>query len=132
MRRLACARMKIAMVTGTYPPEVNGVARTVQEMVEGLRRRGHAIRLARPRQGDNDQPFLDGNLHEWLGSGIAIPRYPQLKMGLPAKGALVRQWREWRPDIARYTNDPDAEALGEFCRMICRSSGLRVVNEAKL
>src|SRR2546430_2489662 len=90
MRRLACARMKIAMVTETYPPEVNGVARTVQEMVEGLRRRGHAIRLARPRQGDNDQPFLDGNLHEWLGRGIAIPRYPPLKMGLPAKGPLVR------------------------------------------
>ena len=105
MPRLACARMKIAMVTETYPPEVNGVARTVQEMVEGLRRRGHAIRLARPRQGDNDQPFLDGNLHEWLGRGIAIPRYPQLKMGLPAKGALVRQWREWRPDIVHIATE---------------------------
>src|SRR6267378_4904272 len=105
MRRLACARMKIAMVTETYPPEVNGVARTVQEMVEGLRRRGHAIRLARPRQGENDRPFLDGNLHEWLGRGIAIPRYPQLKIGLPAKGALVRQWSDWRPDIVHIATE---------------------------
>ena len=105
MPRLACARMKIAMVTETYPPEVNGVARTVQEMVEGLRRRGHAIRLARPRQGANDRPYLDGNLHEWLGRGIAIPRYPQLKMGLPAKGALVQQWSEWRPDIVHIATE---------------------------
>jgi glycosyltransferase involved in cell wall biosynthesis len=97
--------MKIAMVTETYPPEVNGVARTVQEMVEGLRRRGHAIRLARPRQGENDRPYLDGNLHEWLGRGIAIPRYPQLKMGLPAKGALLRQWSEWRPDIVHIATE---------------------------
>jgi glycosyltransferase involved in cell wall biosynthesis len=97
--------MKIAMVTETYPPEVNGVARTVQEMVEGLRRRGHAIRLARPRQGETDKPYLDGNLHEWLGRGIAIPRYPQLKMGLPAKGALLRQWREWRPDVVHIATE---------------------------
>ena len=105
MPRLVCARMKIAMVTETYPPEVNGVARTVQEMVEGLRRRGHAIRLARPRQGETDKPYLDGNLHEWLGRGIAIPRYPQLKMGLPAKGALLRQWREWRPDVVHIATE---------------------------
>jgi len=105
MRRLACARMKIAMVTETYPPEVNGVARTMQEMVEGLRRRGHAIRLARPRQGESDQPYLDGNLREWLGRGFAIPRYPQLKMGLPAKGALRQQWREWRPDIVHIATE---------------------------
>ena len=105
MPRLVCARMKIAMVTETYPPEVNGVARTVHEMVEGLRRRGHAIRLARPRQGENDRPFLDGNLNEWLGSGIAIPRYPQLKMGLPAKGPLLRQWSEWRPDVVHIATE---------------------------
>src|SRR5258706_12513034 len=105
MRRLACARMRIAMVTETSPPEVNGVARTVQEMVEGLRRRGHTLRLARPRQGEDDRPYLDGNLHEWLGRGLAIPRYPQLKMGLPAKGALLQQWSEWPPDIVHVATE---------------------------
>ncbi len=93
------------MVTETYPPEVNGVARTVQEMVEGLRRRGHTLRLARPRQAEDDRPYLDGNLHEWLGRGFAIPRYPQLKMGLPAKGALLQQWSEWPPDIVHVATE---------------------------
>ena len=32
--------MRIAMVTETYPPEVNGVARTIGLMAEGLQRRG--------------------------------------------------------------------------------------------
>ena len=105
MPRLLCARMKIAMVTETYPPEVNGVARTVLEMVEGLRRRGHDIRLARPRQNENDRAYIDGNLKEWLGRGIAIPRYPQLKMGLPAKGALIREWSDWRPDIVHIATE---------------------------
>jgi glycosyltransferase involved in cell wall biosynthesis len=105
MRGLSCARMKIAMLTETYPPEVNGVARTVHEMVEGLRRRGHSIRLARPRQNDADLAYMDGNLQEWLGRGIAIPRYPQLKMGLPAKRALIAEWMRWRPEIVHIATE---------------------------
>lgn len=91
--------MKIAMVTETYPPEINGVARTVYEMVQGLRLRGHSVALARPRQNAADAPFIDGNLVEWLGRGMAVPRYPQLKFGLPAKRALAQQWLRIRPDV---------------------------------
>jgi glycosyltransferase involved in cell wall biosynthesis len=97
--------MKIAMVTETYPPEVNGVARTVQEMVEGLRRRGHSIALARPRQGPADAPFLDGNLGEWLGRGVALPRYPQLRFGLPAKRSLLREWTRSRPNVVHIATE---------------------------
>jgi hypothetical protein len=39
--------MRIAMVTETYPPEVNGVARTIGLMAEGLQRRGHFVQLVR-------------------------------------------------------------------------------------
>jgi len=97
--------MRIAMITETYPPEVNGVARTVQEMVEGLRARGHTIDLVRPRQNGHDRPFVDGNLVETLARGFAIPRYPQLKMGLPAKRELQRAWSEKRPDIVHIATE---------------------------
>lgn len=97
--------LRIAMVTETYPPEVNGVARTMKEMVEGLRARGHTIQLVRPRQSDTDRPLLNGSLHEVLGRGIAIPRYPQLKMGLPAKGALIERWRDFRPDLVHVATE---------------------------
>jgi glycosyltransferase involved in cell wall biosynthesis len=97
--------LRIAMVTETYPPEVNGVARTVHEMVEGLRLRGHSIQLVRPRQNGADRAFLDGNLEEVLGRGIAIPRYPQLKLGLPARRALRRQWSLRRPDVVHIATE---------------------------
>jgi len=97
--------LRIAMVTETYPPEVNGVARTVSEMVEGLRLRGHSIQLMRPRQNGADRAFLDGNLEEVLGRGIAIPRYPQLKLGLPARRALRRQWSLRRPDVVHIATE---------------------------
>nr|MBP6799459.1 glycosyltransferase family 1 protein [Luteimonas sp.] len=42
--------MRYAIVTETYPPEVNGVALTVQSLERGLRARGHEVLVARPRQ----------------------------------------------------------------------------------
>ena len=50
--------MRYGIVSETYPPEINGVALTVQGMEQGLRERGHAIDLVRPRQqadADADQ-----------------------------------------------------------------------------
>ena len=42
--------LRIAMVTETYPPEINGVASTLARFVGGLVERGHTVRLLRPRQ----------------------------------------------------------------------------------
>ena len=42
--------MRIAYVTETYPPELNGVSLTVERTVRHLRERGHELELVRPRQ----------------------------------------------------------------------------------
>jgi glycosyltransferase involved in cell wall biosynthesis len=104
--------LRVAMVTETYPPEVNGVARTVQMMAEGLRRRGHAIRLVRPRQGAADQApgeaggaSREAGFEELLVRGLPIPRYTQLKLGLPAGALLRREWTRARPDIVHIATE---------------------------
>ena len=48
--------LRIALVTETFPPEVNGVAMTVGRMLEGLLERGHQVQLVRPRQHSGDHP----------------------------------------------------------------------------
>ncbi len=93
--------LRVAMVTETYPPEVNGVARTVAFMAEGLRRRGHDVRLVRPRQNGHDH----AGPGELLARGLPIPRYPQLKMGVPARGVLLRAWSEARPDLVHIATE---------------------------
>ena len=47
---LAGSTVRLAYVTETFPPEINGVALTAERFVSGLRARGHAIDLVRPRQ----------------------------------------------------------------------------------
>jgi glycosyltransferase involved in cell wall biosynthesis len=89
--------MRYAIVTETYPPEVNGVALTVQGLEQGLRDRGHEVMLVRPRQA-NESPDATGNEHELLVRGAPLPRYPGLRLGLPAMRKLVGQWQKTRPD----------------------------------
>jgi glycosyltransferase involved in cell wall biosynthesis len=86
--------MHCAIVTETWPPEVNGVALTVQGLALGLRARGHGVSLVRPRQ--DDEP--DAHAGTLLVRGAALPRYPGLKFGLPATRKLTRLWGNTRPD----------------------------------
>jgi len=97
--------LRIAMVTETYPPEVNGVARTIGIMVEGLRARGHAVELVRPRQAGDASTVQGKGIDETLVGGIPIPRYTQLKMGVPAKRRLLRGWFERRPDVVHVATE---------------------------
>lgn len=86
--------MRYGIVTETYPPEINGVALTVQGLELGLRQRGHEVAVVRPRQpADAGQPA-----DTLLVRGAALPRYPGLKFGLPASHLLARHWRQQRPD----------------------------------
>lgn len=86
--------MRYAIVTETYPPEVNGVALTVQGLELGLRAAGHQVELIRPRQRIEAEQAQD----TVLVSGANLPRYPGLRFGLPAPQRLARQWQQQRPD----------------------------------
>jgi len=66
--------LRIAIVTETYPPEINGVAVTVQRMVDGLRARDHEIQLIRPRQSRQEHPATEPRFEEVLRRGLSIPR----------------------------------------------------------
>ena len=88
--------MRYAIVTETYPPEVNGVALTVHGLEHGLRARGHDVSVVRPRQdADSDRSVDTGTL---LVRGAGLPRYPGLKFGLPATRRLVARWSDHPPD----------------------------------
>lgn len=97
--------LRVAVVTETYPPEINGVATTISRMVAGLRQREHLVQLIRPRQSAHDSPASEPRFEEVLQWGIAVPRYDSLKMGLPAKRALLRLWSTQRPDIVHIVTE---------------------------
>ncbi|MEH3087931.1 MAG: glycosyltransferase family 1 protein [Xylophilus ampelinus] len=97
--------LRIACVTETYPPEVNGVSLTVARMVEGLRALDHEVQLLRPRQA-GERPLLTvPRSREVLLPGLPIPRYSGLRMGMPSGRALAQLWAARRPDVVHIATE---------------------------
>ncbi|MCX8087515.1 MAG: glycosyltransferase family 1 protein [Rhodocyclaceae bacterium] len=116
-------RLSVALVTETYLPEVNGVAMTLGRLVEGLQARNHRIELIRPRQQHETIGLqTDGSL---LLPGLPIPRYPELRFGLPATRRLLAHWRKSPPDIVHIATEGP---LGLSALFAARRLGLPVVS----
>jgi glycosyltransferase involved in cell wall biosynthesis len=88
--------MRIAYVTETWPPELNGVSLTVERTVRYLRSRGHSVELIRPRQPG--EPALDA-ADELRTAGCAIPMYREMRFGLARAAKLARRFEQTRPEV---------------------------------
>jgi len=97
--------LRVAIVTETFPPEVNGVAMTLGRIVDGLLQRGHAIQVVRPRQAKEANPVSRAGLDEVLSTGVPVPAYGELRFGLPSKNRLIKLWSEKRPDIVHVVTE---------------------------
>lgn len=97
--------LRMAVVTETYPPEVNGVAMTTGRIVTAMQARDHQIQLIRPRQHPQDADSTEPNLDHIIKPGVPIPRYTNLRMGLPAKFSLLKLWRAKRPDVVHLVTE---------------------------
>jgi glycosyltransferase involved in cell wall biosynthesis len=104
-QRTGSRTLRIALVTETYAPEINGVAMTLSRMVQGLLARGHRIQIVRPRQSRADEASHSPNHEEVLVRGAAIPGYDGLHFGLPARSRLHRLWSRQRPDAVHVATE---------------------------
>jgi glycosyltransferase involved in cell wall biosynthesis len=128
-QRLPQQTLRIAVVTETYPPEINGVARTVGLMVDALLARGHRIELIRPRQADENERARvtkPNGLEERLTLGLPIPKYPELQLGIAGTKPLIKAWRERRPDVVHLVTEGP---LGWSALRAARRLGIPVVSD---
>lgn len=95
MDTTAARPRRFELITETYPPEINGVALTVQSLHDGLMALGYDVGLVRPaRPGENS----DETPELLRVEGAPIPRYPGMRFGLPSGRKLTARWMRQRPD----------------------------------
>jgi glycosyltransferase involved in cell wall biosynthesis len=117
--------MKIALVTETFPPEVNGVAMTFGVIARELGRRGHAVTVYRPRRDDLPAAGRAADYAVVPMPGFPIPGYRLLRMGWPAGGRLRRAWRAERPDLVHVVTEGP---LGASAVSAARALGIPVTS----
>jgi len=84
--------LRLTLVTETYPPEVNGVARTLERWVQAFEERGHTVHVIRPRQV-GEPPAAN------LVRGQPLPFYPQVRVGIATPLRLLGLFRRQQPDL---------------------------------
>ena len=116
--------MRISLVTETFPPEVNGVARTLYNLVSGLKERGHEIQVIRPKLKDTDHHHPPG-IEQFPVHSIPLPGYSGLRMGLPSWTRINRLWKKNRPDVVYIATEGP---LGYSTLRVAKKLGLPVTS----
>ena len=92
--------MRILIVTDAWPPQVNGVVRTIQTIGRELGKRGHEVRFITP----------EGH-RTW-----AVPSYPEIKLSLVTASAIGREIDAIGPDAIHIATEGP---LGWAARRAC-------------
>jgi glycosyltransferase involved in cell wall biosynthesis len=99
------AHLKVMIVTDAWSPQVNGVVRTLETLGKDLGSLGHTVRYITP-----------------LGRRtFPLPTYPEIRLALFQRNALMREIREFAPDAVHIATEG---SLGLTARRICLKHGI--------
>jgi glycosyltransferase involved in cell wall biosynthesis len=86
--------MRVLIVTDTFPPDINGVARTLSTLGEGLQRRGHEVQVV-TTVGD----AKGAGLKRHVMHSMPLPGYPGLRFGFSSARQLLEIFDNFRPEV---------------------------------
>src|SRR6516165_3499694 len=92
--------MRVTLVTETYFPQVNGVSRTLGELVRVLTEAGDSVQLIHPDYGQGGDRE---NVH--TVPSIMLPFYKELHLPRPPFGSVHRAIDAFRPDIVHIATE---------------------------
>lgn len=95
--------LRIAIVTETWPPEINGVALSLLQLCSGLQQLGHQILLIRPIQKEACPSFQADQ--ECLVRAQSIPKYQGLQFGWPQYAKVSQAVEQFAPDIVHVVTE---------------------------
>ncbi|MGH7701301.1 MAG: glycosyltransferase family 4 protein [Gemmatimonadales bacterium] len=101
--------VRIALVTDTYAPQVNGVTTVCRRVVRVVRAAGHAAVVVAPAYpGAPAEP--DGD--ELRIPSVPFPPYPQIRLSLPRHRTVRGFLDAFRPDLVHVATEGPLGALG--------------------
>lgn len=113
--------LKIAIVTETWAPEINGVANSLLNLCRGLKARGHQILLIRPQPKQQYQLFKP-DAECWVRAQ-AIPKYPHLQFGWPQIAKISKVIDQFQPDVMHLVTEGP---LGLGCLYIAKTKKIPI------
>lgn len=99
--------MRVALVSESFLPQVNGVANSVRHVAERLLATGHEVLVVAPGPG----PTEHAGIPVVRVRSMALPRYRTFPVGLP-DAAVERALTDFRPDVVHLASPIVVGAAG--------------------
>ena len=114
--------LRIAIVTSTFLPDVNGIVTLLIHSMGPLRKLGHKALVIAPKGGPNE---IEGA--EVYGvPGHPLPWYPDMKIAIPGKSVFAKL-REFNPDVIHCIDPWLLNPLGLACMFWGKDRGIPLV-----
>ncbi|MCB1208595.1 MAG: glycosyltransferase family 1 protein [Verrucomicrobiales bacterium] len=91
--------MRILIVTDTFVPDINGVARTLCTLCSGLVARGHQVHVVTTlpaAAGEGEE----GDCTRRVMGSVPLPGYPGLRIGMATTAVMLGVLADFEPDVA--------------------------------
>lgn len=88
--------MKILITTDLYLTSTNGVVTSVRNLTEGLRKKGHEVRIL--TVSENLDSYKDGDVYFVKSIPIGFV-YPDMRMPVSYRNYLIKELIDWKPDV---------------------------------
>ncbi len=86
--------MRLLLITDTYPPDINGVSRTLFTLAGGLAARGHEVEIVTTLAAGQGEESLKRHVM----MALPLPGYPGLRMGISTTWQMQGLYERFRPD----------------------------------
>ncbi len=116
--------MKFMLVSDTFPPDINGVARTLQTLSRGLAKRGHQVHVITTSEDSREENRRHGIRVESVGA-LPLPGYAGVRVGFASRNYFTRHIEASRPDALYVAVET---IMGCNAIRAARRSGVRVVS----
>ncbi len=87
--------MRFMLITDTYPPDINGVARTLRTLATGLMERGHTVEIVTTVPCAADEPDTPPRR---IVTSAPVPGYPGLRIGFSTRAEMASHFAAFQPD----------------------------------
>lgn len=116
--------MKIMIVSDTYPPDINGVARTLQALATGLAKRGNTVKVFTTTDGIKSDNEARGVQLQSVFA-IPVPGYEGIRMGMASQRYFHEQIDLFKPDAMYVAVET---LMGCSAIQVARKRGIRVLS----
>lgn len=90
--------LRVAIVSDTFAPQLNGVTRTLDRLVGAIEERGGVVHI---ETVDDPMAAADPRVHRTRS--IPFWAYPEMRISTPGSGAMADRLEAFRPDLVHLT-----------------------------